>query len=369
MDRVEEMRTFVAELTTSHNNRSQLLGDLSDEVQKTLQTFQQNRKATAAEMQAMLEKARTDREQAVASIQAQTQAFIGDVAAARQAMSAEMFDSLQVAHDQLSGSVAEMLGQFNAERRAMAEAEQAVLAAVRSEREAQVVAIQADAQATVQRMAGERQAMAETLNESLAESRAQRQATVSSLLAEFQAMLERIAAENRNAAEELRTFLSKDSAERHQFVAEMMAGISSDRQEMADALAARLGDFKGALSTEVTATIAGFATERVALNESLREMGEVWREYAAAIRGQTAAAPTSPAAPLVEEEAEPEANDSGDLESEILEFLATKPEGAKLVEMESVFGLSRPVLGRQLRFLVDAGKVLKDPDTLMYKLA
>jgi len=368
MDRVEEMRAFVAELATSHNNRSELLGDLSDGVQKTLQAFQQNRKATAAEMQAMLEKARADREQAVAAIQAQTQAFIGEVTAARQAMSTEMFDSLRVAHDQLSGNVAEMLGQFKAERRAMAEAEQAVLAAVRSEREAQVAVLRADAQATVQRMAGERQAMAESLNESLAESRAQRQATVSSLLAEFQAMLNRIAGENRNAAEELCAFLSKDSAERHQFVAEMMAGISADRQEMADALAARLGDFRGALSAEVTATIAGFAAQRAVLNESLREMSQVWRDYAAAMRGQTAA-PPAPAAPPVEEEAEPEVVDSGDLEREILEFLATRPEGAKLVEMESVFGLSRPVLGRQLRLLVDAGKVLKDPETLMYKLA
>jgi len=107
--------------------------------------------------------------------------------------------------------------------------------------------------------------------------------------------------------------------------------------------------------------------ERAALNESLREMGEVWREYAAAIRGQTAEAPTSPAAPPIEE-AEPVVDVSSDLEGEILEFLATRPDGAKLVEMEAVFGLSRPVIGRQLRLLVDEGKVVKDPDTLLYKL-
>lgn len=368
MDRVEDMRTFVAELTTNHGNRSQQLHGLSTEVQATLQTFQANRKATAAEMQAMLEKARNERTEAVATIQAQTQAFIADVNAARQTMSTDMFDSLRVAHDQLSGSVADLLAQYGADRKAMSEAEQAALAAARAERQAQVAAIQADAQATVQRIAGEREAMAETLNSDLAESRAQREATVAGLLAEFQAMVERIAVDNRNAAEELRSFLSKDNAERNAAVTEIMAGISADRQAMSQAQVARLNDFKGALVAEVNATIGGFAKDRIALNESLREMGDVWREYAAAMRGQTAPQSVAPTEPVAEVE-EPEVSDSGDVERDILDYLATKPEGAKLVEMEPVFGLSRPVIGRQLRMLVDAGKVVKDPDTLLYKLA
>ncbi len=367
MDRVEEMRAFVAELTTNHGNRSQSLHDLSTEVQTTLQTFQSNRKAMAVDMQATLEKARTERSEAVSTLQAQTQAFVTDVSKARQTMSAEMFDSLRVTHDQLSSSVADMLTQFNAERKAMSAAEQAALAAARAERQAQVAAIQADAQATVQKIADERESMAEALHKDLAESRAQREATVTSLLAEFQAMVERIAVDNRTAAEELQSFLSKDNAERHQAVVDIMTNISADRQTMSQAQAARLLDYKGALAAEVNATVSGFSKDRVALNESLREMSEVWHEFAVAMRSLPTQQSTVAAEPAVEAD-EPEETDSSDMEREILEYLASKPEGAKLVEMEPVFGLSRPVLGRQLRMLVNDGKVIKDSNTLLYKL-
>lgn len=368
MDRVEEMRAFVAELTTNHGNRSQSLHDLSTEVQTTLQTFQSNRKATAADMQVMLEKARNERADAVSTLQAQTQTFVADVNKARQAMSAEMFDSLRVTHDQLSSSVADMLTQFNADRMAMSVAEQAALAAARAERQAQVAAIQADAQTTVQKIAGERASMAESLNKDLAESRAQREATVTSLLAEFQAMLERIAVDNRTASEELRSFLGKDNAERHQAVVEIMTNLAADRETMSQAQAARLLDFKAALAAEVDVTVSSFSQDRAALNESLREMGEVWREFAVAMHSRPAQQSTEATEPAVEAD-EPEEAGSSDLEREILDYLDSRAEGARLVEMEPVFGLSRPVLGRQLRMLVDAGKVIKDSDTLLYKLA
>lgn len=367
MDRVEEMRAFVAELTTNHGNRSQSLHDLSTGVQTTLQTFQSNRKATAAEMQATLEKARNERTEAVSTLQAHTQAFVADVNKARRTMSAEMFDSLQVTHDQLSSSVGDMLAQFNADRKAMSAAEQAARAAARAERQAQVAAIQADAQATVQKIASERESMAEGLNKDLAESRAHREATVTSLLAEFQAMVERIAADNRTAAEELQNFLSKDNAERHQAVVDIMTNISADRQAMSQAQVAQLLNFKGALAAEVNATVSGFSKNRAALNESLREMSEVWHEFAVAMH-TLPTQPSTVAAEAAVEADEAEEMESSDIEREILDYLASKPEGAKLVEMEPVFGLSRPVLGRQLRTLVNAGKVIKDSDTLLYKL-
>jgi len=48
--------------------------------------------------------------------------------------------------------------------------------------------------------------------------------------------------------------------------------------------------------------------------------------------------------------------------------MAEHPEGVKLVELEPVLGLARPQLGRHLRNLIDSGKVVKDPDTLVYTL-
>jgi hypothetical protein len=373
MDRVEEMRAFVAELTANHVNRSQALRELSNDVQTTLQTFRHDRKAMTTEMQAMLDKARNDRSEAVATIEAHTQAYMADVNATRRAMSAAMFDSLHVSHAQLSSTVVGMLGQFEAERKAMAEVEQSRLAAARSEREAHVASLRADAQATVHRIGGERRAMAEALSDELAHSRAQRQASVVDMLAEFQAALDRTAVANRSAAEELHSFLNVDSVERRRAVAELMAGISAGRQSMSEAQAARLRNFKRALDADVSSIVAGMAKDRAALQESLRAMGAVWREYAAAMRGQVGSQVGSGVEHLVKPtsngEAAPANVDSDDMEREILEFLVAWPEGVKLVEMEAAFGLSRPVIGRQMRQLIDAGKVVKDSDTLLYKLA
>lgn len=367
MDRVEDMREFVAELTASHVARSQGLADLSVGVHSDLESFHANRMEIAADMQTMLGEARRDRQEAIGTLQEQTQAFMADVTASRQAMAVSMFDSLQVAHEQMSASVASMLNTNANARKAMAEAQQEALAAARANRQAEVAGLKAATKAQMSQISANRKAMSEELTAELAADKAERSATVAQLLADIETMLARIDLENSAAAQELRQTLAADAQARSQTVASMMESLTADRHSAAADQAAHLQEFHSTLSNSVQELLAGMGADRVALQGSLAEMGQVWREYAALMSGTLAATP-APESPEEEQTAVTEAVEEFDVEQSILEFLADKPDGMKLVEMEPVFGLSRPVLGRHLRALVDAGKVVKDSDSLVYKL-
>jgi hypothetical protein len=99
-------------------------------------------------------------------------------------------------------------------------------------------------------------------------------------------------------------------------------------------------------------------------------MAAIWGEYAAAMRG-TVEALAEPEL-VVEPPDQPAVGTlSHDevLTAGVLSYLAEHPEGAKLVDMEPALGLARPQLGKLLRHLVDAGTVVKDSETLVYKLA
>jgi hypothetical protein len=100
-------------------------------------------------------------------------------------------------------------------------------------------------------------------------------------------------------------------------------------------------------------------------------MAQVWREFEAALRESVKEGPSipvTPPAPLAPPLAAPPAEEEG-IPALILNYLAEHAEGAKLVDLEPVLGLARLQLGKHLRNLVDSGKVVKDPGTLIYKLA
>lgn len=368
MDRVEEMREFVNRLAAEHSIRTDSLDELTMGVQTSLRTFNADRQAMAEQMQATLDAARDEREDAVATIRAQAQTFVSDANAARKSMADELFGMLGMVHDQRVATVTDMLNGFSADRQAMAEAQQAALSQARAERQDAVAQMQADTRAMMTQISVERSVMGTALRESLAQDKAQRAGEVAGMIAEIEAMLARVSAENQAAAVELREFLSSDREARSETVANMMDGIASDRKAMAAALAERLENFTAALQADVTGTLAGFATDRAELHDSLVEMSQIWQEFAAAMHGQT-----KPVAKPAPQKAAPEvkqpAPDEEEVQLAILAFLADHPEGVKLVDMEPVFGLARPVLGRHLRALMDAGKVMKNPDTLVYQLS
>jgi hypothetical protein len=226
----------------------------------------------------------------------------------------------------------------------------------------------ADIRALLDRFAVENSATAAELREFLSADQAGRQQAVAGMVAGFQALLGQIAAGNQTAAVELRTFLDSDRQARSAATASFMATTHANRQAMAEALADRLDQFKDTLKATVSGSLAGFVAERSELRRTLDEVAQLWHAFAAAMAGGspqpaepavTAAPPPAPAPPVEEV----------DVADQILAYLTGHPAGAKLVDMEPTFGLARPQLGKLLRHLVDSGKVVKDPETLVYTLA
>jgi biotin carboxyl carrier protein len=129
---------------------------------------------------------------------------------------------------------------------------------------------------------------------------------------------------------------------------------------MAKTLAAQLEQFKAALEADVSGTLAGYAAEHA-------EVVQLWREFAAAMAGGFPK-PAEPA-PMVAPPPPAQPTEEVDAAELVLAYLAGHPEGAKLVDLASTFGLARPQMGKLLRHLVDSGQVVKDPETLVYKLA
>ena len=354
-----------------------LLG-LRHEVQTTLGDFLAERHGMAADLKEQLDATRDQREEHVTALRTEARQFVGNLAADRQAMAEDLFGMLSGAQIELSTGVRSLLGDFTTQRVTMSQAQDESLAANGAERRGLVAEMIANTQALLNRFAADQQATAARLHETLTADRTERQQLVVGMIADIQALLKNIAADNDDTATELRATLSSDHQARSAATADFMAAVNVNRQSMAEALANRLDAFKGTLEAQVSSNLTGFAAGRADLHRSLAEMAQVWREFAAAMHGNqvwrefaaamhgnTVAAqpePTEPAPPAAEPPAE-------DVDERLLAYLAQHADGVKLVELEPEFGLSRPQLGRYLRSLVDSGKVVKDPETLVYKLA
>jgi DNA-binding transcriptional ArsR family regulator len=280
------------------------------------------------------------------------------VAADRQAMADDLFDMLRDAQIEMSAGVRTLMNDFITQRVTMSRAQDEALAANGAERRGLVAEMIADIQALLQNIAVDNDATAAELRAALSSDYQARSAAT-------QALLKNIAADQAVTAAELRAILSSDHQARSAATAGFMADANADRRSMAEALAKRLDAFKGMLEAQVSSSLNGFTAERADLHRSLVEMAQVWREFAAALHGNTVAAQPEPATPAPPA-AKPSAEDVAD---RLLAYLAQHAEGVKLVELEPEFGLSRPQLGKHLRALVDSGKVVKDPETLVYKLA
>lgn len=404
MTRVDEMRELVNKLAGSHEQRQDSLdalrlnvrqqltsaadalqamsaeraamsadlhlkldGDLANLKQAvaTLQSqFAADRQAMTADMENQLTATRRKRDEDVAELQADTQQFMGQVADDRRAMAEELSSKLVAAQVHLSTSVRTMLDAFASARVAMGEELDAALAANQAARSQTVAEMIAHTQALLAQFAAANRADAAAQAATLSADHVRRQQTVAAMIADIQALLTKFAAANAAQAADLFSFLTADRQSRSMAVNEFMANTLADRQAMAADLAKRLDDFNAMLKANIAGALSGFAAERAELHRSLTEMAELWQQFAAAMRGATE---TPRASEPVAEAPKPPHDE--DLTAGILSYLAEHPEGAKLVEMEPALGLARPQLGKLLRHLVDDGKVTKDPETLVYKLA
>jgi len=404
MSREDEMRELVKKLAGDHANRHQLLEALSQEVQQVrvdaavmvsdvaaararmsnelhagladdlagrrdavqamLGTFSAERQSMAAEMDVSLAATRHERQNDVDALRNDARQYIGQVAKTRQAMAADLSSALAHAHAVLHLDVQTMLGGFSSDRAAMSLQLSNLLTAEHKARQQDVSQTVTEITAMLDRFAAEHRATAAELHQSLSDNMAARQREVADMRAEIRVMLHRFSAENRAAATELHAYLNADRAARSSEVAAFMAETLSERQAMAKDLAAHLDHFMTSLGAEVSGTLAGFAEERRDLHASLAEMATVWQEYKAGKWNGEAATAAPP------QEPEPVApSPSEEAMARILKCLSSLPEGAKLVELEPMLDIPRPTLGKYLRHLVDSGQVVKDPETLVYKLA
>ncbi len=341
-----------------------LLG-LRHEVQTTLGDFLAERHGMAADLKEQLDATREQREEHVTALRTEARQFVGNVAADRQAMADGLFDMLSGGQIELSANVRTLLGDFTTRRVTMSQAQDESLAANGAERRGLVGEMIANTQALLNRLAADQGATAAKLHETLTADRTERQQLVAGMLADIQALLQNIAADNDDTATELRATLSSDHQARSAATAAFMADVNANRQNMAEALANRLDAFKGTLEAQVSSSLNGFAAGRADLHRSLAEMAQVWREFAAVLHGRTVAAQPEPAEPAPPAAKSP----AKDVADRLLAYLAQHADGVKLVELEPEFGLSRPQLGKHLRGLVDSGKIVKDSETLVYKLA
>ena len=169
-------------------------------------------------------------------------------------------------------------------------------------------------------------------------------------------------------ATEQRATLAADQANRRQAVDAMLAGLDAEHAAMATELRAFLQEDHETRSAAV-------ASERTDLRHSLTEMAQVWHGFAAAPWGapppaESPAPPPPPAeSPAPPPPVAPQAAEAEDAAQKVMHYLNEHPEGAKLMDLEPQMDLARPQLGRLLRQLVDGGKLVKDPETLVYKLA
>jgi hypothetical protein len=343
-----------------------LLG-LRHGVRTTLDDFLADRQETAADLKEQLAATRKQREDQVSALRTEARQSVATVAADRQAMAEDLFSLLSNAQLDLSTGVRTLLGNFTAQRATMSQAQDQSLAANGAERRGLVGQMIANTQALLGRFADDQRANATRLHETLSTDRTERQQLVAGLIADIQALLQKIAADNDVTAAELNAALSSDHETRSATTASFMAAVNANRRNMAEALANRLDAFIATLEAQVSSTLSGYAADRADLYRSLRDMAQVWREYAAVMQGGSVTPPPEPAvpAPPAPVAAKPDTNVTGQL----LAYLAGHPDGVKLVDLEPEFELSRPQLGRHLRSLVDSGKVVKDPETLVYKLA
>lgn len=366
-DAVNEMAAQRAVMSVDlHTGLAADLSGLRHEVQTTLGDFLAERHGMAADLKEQLDATREQREEQVTALRTEARQFVGNVAADRQAMADDLFGMLSGAQIALSTGVRTLLGDFTTQRVTMSQAQDESLATNGAERRGLVGEMIANTQALLNRFAADHGATAAKLHETLTANRTERQQLVAGMIADIQALLKNIAADNDDTAAELRATLSSDHQARSVATAGFMADVNANRQRMAEALANRLDAFKGMLEAQVASSLTGFAAERADLHRSLAEMAQVWHEFAAALRGNVVVAATTAQPEPTPPAAKPPAEDVDD---RLLAYLAQHTDGVKLVELEPEFGLSRPQLGKHLRSLVDSGKVVKDPETLVYKLA
>jgi hypothetical protein len=225
---------------------------------------------------------------------------------------------------------------------------------------------------------------------------------------------EALAKGHKQLATETATFLGEVKSARGTMAAEQAEALVKGRVELRAGTAAFLDEVLGArtamarsqratleaahaaLHSEVTATLAGFETDRRALAEDLVKLSQAWRGFGEtpALRTEAPVRPpappvvedVAPPAPKVEQPAPPRAPpqviepvgpaaaapevpvEAHKVPSDhaVFSYLADHPDGVRLVDLEAHFGVPRIRLVQTVGRLIESNKARRDEERKLY---
>ena len=231
-----------------------------------------------------------------------------------------------------------------------------------------------------------RAAMAKDMRADLGRSGAARKAAVSTQLADVSTQLKELDAAHAAMAKDLRAELARSGAARKAAVStqlkeldaahaamsrEMRAELAGGHQAMAEGERERQGEareFMGELGKAVAEVGKAVAEGKAATQSLLRDFGEVqagaryeWQKMTATIRSKRGGVAVA-VKRLIEETVEGAAEitpDTAVLREQVFEYLASHPDGTRLVELAEEFGVARIQMAKVVRSLIDGNKAEK----------
>ncbi|MDO8690746.1 MAG: hypothetical protein Q7R39_12175 [Dehalococcoidia bacterium] len=246
----------------------------------------------------------------------------------------------------LKGGVSPMLSDFNSMRQNMSQSQRASLDRAAAANRATVIGMVKGFRGTRKNMsrklhsdltreAADRSAMSIALHNGLTQEAAARTADVQSKLAD----LER---GRHIMARNLEANLSREDSERRAMSQSLRGELARHAADLKAEVQTELKDFR----TEHRAVQAEWHKLAVSLHSTMG--GQVKMAVEPQATAPTPAAPTKTAEPAVEDNSE-----LAVLRTRVFEFLADRPDGARLVEIEEALGASRFQMSRALRSLMD----------------
>ncbi|MBI4339450.1 MAG: hypothetical protein HY680_05805 [Chloroflexi bacterium] len=251
-----------------------------------------------------------------------------------------------------------------------------------------------EAQTSLQGLASTRRVIARRLREELARGSAALEKAEGERRAAVRAGLEEVASQRRRVAErqrenlaagrtELASAVRERTAEIHAWLGQVTSGIKAAARRLQETLSrekAGLAQADAQRRSETLTWMGEFTADRLAAGQEWRQMATALRERRAAVivpeapapmppreEAVVAAAPAPPVEEALEEVDEEEVRaEAGELTPEIaalrdrvFAFLADRPDGVRLVQIERQFGLNRLVSSRVVRSLINEGKSKK----------
>ncbi len=217
----------------------------------------------------------------------------------------------------------------------------------------------------------EHKEMSVELRTKLAADVAERVAYTKSMLKEFQKWLSELTKENQKLAQKLRKDIANGDAKRLKDYNDMMKGIQSDVKNLKKAIASMLGDF-----SQDRGQAAASWKKMSDIISQLRKKGfvapvksEIKKIEKIEVKKEIPVVAPAVEEPIVEKKKIiPETAIELTLDEKVENFINSRPDGVRVIDMEEPFGETRMKLGYVAKKLLDEGKVQKQDNLYFPKI-